>query len=128
VLALVYSSESVFLVNISDVPQNVSTLRFEQEGEDNTVIRFSASAWAATGMGSLTALQPEACYQLVTRLEAAGALPSGCSVFLGYIQRNASGQFWLPLDSAAEEFTILQGSRRIAECEIDARRCEFALP
>jgi serine/threonine protein kinase len=122
-LALIYDSQSVFLVNLSDENQDVSGLRFEQQVGSDT-ISFSASEWE----GNLQALPPQGCYQLVANNSASSRQIPECRVRYGWVFRNAAYRFWLPVDGGSDTFTIYLGNEKIKGCEIEATECRFSLP
>ncbi len=122
-IRLVYSEDSILLINISPFQQNISDLVFEGDSFG----AFSTTEWlpANVALDDLRRVFPDACLQLVTRVEAVN--PSPCRNSLGWIlQGAASSHFWTTANGNTV-FYVRRGEETLATCIISAGTCEFAV-
>lgn len=129
-LRLVYDAKTVYLINLLDIAQDISELRFTQTPEPDEVVSFAAIEWqsdAYSGPGSVYALQPESCFQVGVDTLSASVQAGDCLRLNQWRPRGPESQFWILNNGNVPTFSVLQGEVEIAVCEINAGVCEFAL-
>jgi serine/threonine protein kinase len=126
-LRLVYDETLLYLLNTSSETLDISDIVFEQRLEDRT-LSFAVAEWSTLEQGAVDEFESGACYRLVTTSVGASRTPEDCLRNLGWIQRSAARQFWLPVEDGPDHFVVLLGDEELAECEIGAGVCEIALP
>lgn len=125
-LRLVYTETYAYLLNIGTQNIDIGNLRFVQ---GNAV--FEAAAWRSNfyrdgSRGSIDALPPNGCYQVLRVNVDNPPMPEGCPRRFGWVSRFSNRPFWLPAD--ATSFQVYQYDAIIAECEFEGGMCEFLLP
>jgi serine/threonine protein kinase len=123
-IRLEYNENFFVLYNISDRVQNIGNLVFQGNVEG----RFEALDWEAAiraSNGDIFNFRAEGCVQVSADQFTNG--PS-CRYYNAYIWRtDADSHFWRA-SSGNTTFTVVLRGQPIAECQISAGTCEFALP
>jgi serine/threonine protein kinase len=130
---LMYDKDNFLLINISDVPIDISQLVFKQELPTGAERTFMAAEWddQSSILGGTTDLEPDNCYELVTS-EGTWVRPlrSDCGTFLGWFRSYIVERFfWVSIRSDAVFTVQRQGDvTPLAVCPISAAECRFYLP
>ena len=133
VIQLVYDPTVIYLKNISEENQDISTLEFRQVVDDSEFL-FTTADWQRPlgegyrGVGSTYALQPDSCFQLGTDSVIASTRNRECVRLVSWLVSAIEGEFWVLNNGSVRTFFVYAGEEPIAECEIDAGLCEFGLP
>lgn len=123
-IRLQYDEDRFVLYNISNRVQNIGNLVFQGD----VVGRFEALDWEPAidaASGDIFNFRAEGCVQV-----SAGQFVNGptCRYYNAYIWRNdADSHFWRA-SSGNTTFTVILSGEPIAECQVSAGSCEFALP
>lgn len=123
-IRLEYSDDHFVLYNISNRVQNIGNLSFQGSDQGS----FEAFDWngaiEAAG-GDIFNFASQGCVQISIDQFVSG--PS-CRYYNAYIWRTDSdSHFWRTIGGNTT-FTVLRSNQAIAECEVSAGVCEFALP
>ena len=98
----IYDSDQFVLVNVSEAPQDISRLIFEQDTSDG-IRAFSAETWSS-GSSNPATMRPGGCYQLLDT-EATQLRPTSrdCPNLLGWFRvTSPSRQFWLEAEFGSQ--------------------------
>lgn len=123
-IRLEYSDDHFVLYNISNRVQNIGNLSFQGSNQGS----FEAFDWNAAieaAGGDIFNFASQGCVQISIDQFVSG--PS-CRYYNAYIWRTDSdSHFWRTIGGNTT-FTVLRSNQAIAECEVSAGVCEFALP
>lgn len=118
-ILLTYTEDSIALLNITSEPMDISELVFS--GENGT---FEAIRWRQVGAQALNELLPGDCLQIwTTETRTIPEQPETCGFRQAWIAVGPTGHFWRD----AESFTVEKADQIIAQCEIAAGSCRFAI-
>lgn len=130
-LRLIYTPDSLLLINVSGTALDVSGLIFEQTLADGTQRLFRATSWQREGIADPPArMRSGGCYQIVTQ-NATQTQPdrSVCPEFLGYVRLDSVRRFFW--DAAAPDaiFVVSLADRAAAlgTCLVGAGECSLYL-
>jgi hypothetical protein len=136
-IQVVYDEVGVAVINISDRPQDITSLSFQGEtGSGTAKPLFEAAQWEQRGLGPVAALAGGACYQLINPSQnslkldpgEAPAKPSACQFSQGWLLALDRGwRFWTS-ENGGENFRVLYAGQLIKTCKIAQGKCQFTLP
>lgn len=123
-IRLVYTERRIKLINISTRRQNISNLIFEGDAEG----RFDAFEWNELSLvgEDIFRIRPDGCLQIV--ISARAVDPEQCRFYNAWLLRAAQPNHFWRAAAGNETFTVRKGQEIIAECEVAAGECEFAIP
>lgn len=122
---LIYNSEQLVLINITEDVADVSELTFVQEGTERRT--YAASRWNAAGVRySPSALASGWCFQLAKNPDRPQELTE-CRPMAGFRLVNEASQFWVAQDASVTQFEVYAAGQKVATCTIAAGRCAFLL-
>jgi serine/threonine protein kinase len=136
-LQIVYNSSVVAIVNLSEIPVDLTGLTFERLSDPSTVLAsFSSQTWARINPKAVRELPQGGCFQLLRanvkdiQLEPgeSPAKPSSCEASQGWVvAADQSEHFWISGDEQAS-FEVRREDQEIHRCKISAGYCQFHLP
>lgn len=122
---LIYDARTLVLLNTSDAAVDVSNMLFVQRTETGGEITFRSSNW---GGGSVppSRLPPGDCFQIWSFDDSFIEQPEYCNTRHSWRQTSPIRLFWV---SEVEEarFSVLRNGVELAQCNIAAGECTFAL-
>jgi hypothetical protein len=130
-LRLLYTPDSLLLINVSGTALDVSGLIFEQARDDGGDRLFRATAWERDGIADRPAqMRAGGCYQIVTQ-NATQTQPDRtvCPEFLGYVRLDSVRRYFWE-DSAPETtFTVRLADQPtpLGTCAVAAGECGIYL-
>ncbi len=130
-LRLLYTPDSLLLINVSGAALDVSGLVFEQARADGSDRLFWATAWDRQGMADRPAqMRSGGCYQLVPQ-SATQTQPdrSICPEFLGYVRLDSVRRYFWEPDAADAVFTVRLADQTVplGICSVAAGECAIYL-
>ena len=130
-LRLLYTPDSLLLINISGAALDVSGLVFEQTRDDGNDRLFRATAWDREGMADRPAqMRSGGCYQLVTQ-NTTQMQPdrSVCPEFLGYVRLDSVRRYFWEAGGPEATFTVRLADQTapLGICSVAAGECAIYL-
>lgn len=135
-IQLFYDESAIAVVNVSDMPIDLSSVTFQRLSDQGTVTAtFAVEHWGQVNPNALSRLPAGDCFQLLRPGAdddqlipgTAPAKPSSCGVSQGWLVAiDKAWHFWIPDDDGAF-FQVVQDGQIIHSCRIADRRCDFIL-
>ncbi len=130
-LRLLYTPDSLLLINVSGAALDVSGLVFEQTREDGSERLFRATAWEREGITDQPGqMRSGGCYQVVTQ-NATQTQPDRniCPEFLGYVRLDSVRRYFWETDAAEAVFTVRLADQTtpLGICSVAAGECGIYL-
>lgn len=132
-----YDQSAFAVVNVSDMPVDLSNLIFQRLSGQGTVdAAFSTEQWGRVNAETPAVLPAGDCLQLLRPginnfplvPGKAPAKPSSCDVSQGWLVANYKAwQFWV-LDGDSSRFQVIQNGQIVHTCRIPDGKCDFFLP
>lgn len=130
-LRLIYTPDSLLLINVSGAALDVSGLIFEQTREDGGDRLFRATAWERDGIADRpTHMRAGGCYQIVTQ-NATQTQPDRtvCPEFLGYVRLDSVRRYFWEDGAPDDLFTVRLADQTapLGTCAVAAGECGIYL-
>jgi hypothetical protein len=123
-IRLEYTKDYIKLINISSRRQNIGSLEFRGNVEG----RFYGNAWTSTleDESEIFRIREDGCFQIVIDPDYVNS--EECRFYNAWIVRQQETSHFWRSEVGNTSFSVYKSGQLIAECQVSAGVCQFAIP